>query len=108
MRKWAGGILGAALLILLAASCAPRYFCSSCGKLFTGTTYCNAGGEKILCLDCAVRYYSPLAPQKKEWIRGKGEEGVGERRLRQGRRGSRHLSDQNSGQGIPSGTFFIP
>lgn len=73
MRKWAGGILGAVLLILLAASCAPRYFCSSCGKLFTGTIYCDAGGEKILCLDCAVRYYSPLAPQKEEWSRGRGE-----------------------------------
>jgi len=48
MRKWAGGILGAVLLILLAASCAPRYFCSNCGKIFTGTTYCDAGGEKIL------------------------------------------------------------
>ncbi|MCJ7835661.1 hypothetical protein MUB23_09685 [Cuneatibacter sp. NSJ-177] len=73
MRKWAGGILGAVLLILLAASCAPRYFCSNCGKIFTGTTYCDAGGEKILCLDCAVRYYSPLAPQKEEWSRGRGE-----------------------------------
>ncbi len=83
MRKWAGGILGAVLLILLAASCAPRYFCSNCGKIFTGTTYCDAGGEKILCLDCAVRYYSPLAPQKEEWSRGR--EGVGEGQLRQRR-----------------------
>lgn len=83
MRKWAGGILGAVLLILLAASCAPRYFCSNCGKIFTGTTYCDAGGEKILCLDCAVRYYSPLAPQKEEWSRGR--EGVGEGHLRQRR-----------------------
>lgn len=71
MRKWVGGILGAVILILLAASCAPRYFCSCCGKIFSGAVYWDAGGEKIFCRDCAARYYSPLIPKGDDRSKGR-------------------------------------